>query len=155
MIQGKLLYSSDDLSEVFRIRKIVFVDEQGISEELERDDKDDQAIHAIVYCTEDSRIPVATGRIVYDGEVCKIGRIAVLKEYRNQGYGDFVVRLLVNKALTAGISSVVLHAQYHTVDFYKKIGFITEGESFYEAGVKHIKMKMNPELLCGKCCHTR
>lgn len=151
MIQGKLIDGMNDLTDCFYIREKVFIEEQKVPRELEMDDKDKIAVHAIVYDIENKTFPVATGRIYIDGNECRIGRVAVLKEYRGKGYGDFVVRLLVNKALSSNIEEVTLHAQTQTKDFYKKIGFIESGEVFYEAGISHIKMLMKPNLLCGKC----
>lgn len=147
LIQGKILAYGDDLTEVFQIRKKVFVEEQGIPEELEFDDLDSQAMHVIVYEEDPNwkndkayKKAVATGRIIFDGTTCKIGRIAVLKEYRNMKYGDFTVRMLLNKAFTAGIDEVRLDANCSVQAFYEKIGFHVAGEPFAEAGIEHLPM---------------
>lgn len=148
LIQGKILSYGDDLSEAFQIRRNVFVEEQGIPEDLEFDDIDQEAMHVIVYETtpnrnakgQDDKNAVATGRIFFDGESCKIGRIAVLKEYRNMKYGDFTVRMLMNKAFTSGINEITLDAQCYAESFYEKIGFHKVGEPFLDTGIPHIKM---------------
>ncbi|MCL2358020.1 MAG: hypothetical protein FWC70_12855, partial [Defluviitaleaceae bacterium] len=49
----------EDLSEIYAIRREVFVDEQGVSEEEEFDDTDGSCAHLLMY---DDGLPVATGR---------------------------------------------------------------------------------------------
>jgi predicted GNAT family N-acyltransferase len=140
LIQGKLLTYGDDLAEAFSIRRKVFIEELLIPENIEFDEYDAEAIHVIVYEEAGSKKAVATGRIVYNGQCCQIGRVAVLKEYRDKRYGDFTVRMLLNKAFTAGISEVTLNAQLNSVEFYRKIGFHKTGDDFIEAGIVHCKM---------------
>lgn len=124
----------DDLKDVISIRRKVFVEELSIPEEIEFDEYDKNAMHVLVYdestintdnCdgTRMHKVAVATGRIVYDGDVCQMGRIAVLKDFRNKKLGDFTVRMLMNKAFTAGIDNIILNARPEAIDFYKKIGF--------------------------------
>lgn len=65
------------------IRQSVFVEEQGF--EYEFDDIDETALHLVLYDENDN--PCATGRLFFDG-CMKIGRIAVMKEYRGQSLGS-------------------------------------------------------------------
>ncbi len=137
MVQGKLLSYGDNLQEVYEIRRKVFVEGIGLSETEEFDDMDSQAIHVLVYeqvidetviCNPNvasRNIAVATGRIVYNGTSCKLERIAVLKQFRRKGYGDFTVRMLINRAFTAGIDEVWVDTLPDTVEFFRRIGFHT------------------------------
>lgn len=151
MVKGVYLNGEEDLSPAFAIRRKVFIEEQNVPEEIEMDDLDAYAIHAVAYAGEKA---VATGRIIYDGETYKIGRIAVLKEERGKQYGDFIVRMLLDKAFLHGAKEVLLSSQLSAVGFYEKIGFETEGEVFEEAGISHIPMRIKKENVCSKChCH--
>lgn len=133
MIQGKLLSYGDDLNEVYNIRREVFVNEIGKTEETEFDDTDNEAIHVLVYeevtrkegngLLDSKKVAVATGKIIYNGDICWISNVAVLRQYRNKKYGDFTVRMLLNRAFTAGINEVYLRATPETSEFFKKIGF--------------------------------
>ena len=76
------------------IRQSVFVEEQGF--EYEFDDIDETALHLVLYDENDN--PCATGRLFFDG-CMKIGRIAVMKEYRGQSLGSEVIAILEEKAL--------------------------------------------------------
>jgi predicted GNAT family N-acyltransferase len=163
MIQGKILTYGDDLSEAFEIRSNVFVKEQGITEEEEYDDFDLEAIHVIVY--EDVphqpngmintggsyKKAVATGRIVYDGMSCNIGHVAVLKEFRGKKYGDFTVRMLLNKAFMAGIKEVTLITKSSDEDFFGKIGFQCSGNRFMESGEEFSHMNIHINDIQTKC----
>lgn len=139
MIQGKILSNKDDLTQVFAIRRKVFVEEQGLSETEEFDQMDEYAIHVLVYEEEKNsnnkaktnRNAIAIGRMTYDGIICEIDRIAVLKEYRNKKYGDFAVRMLLNKAFLAEVHEVFVKVERDSINFYKKIGFrIFNSEDF-------------------------
>ncbi len=153
-ITGKYILSGlGDLTDVFAIRDKVFVEEQGIPYELEHDDKDSEAIFALAFEEgEDFKKPVATGRLLFLEENFKIGKIATLKEYRGMGYGDFVVRMLIDKAFTMGAKQIFVDAQVTAVDFYKKIGFRNIGEEFEEAGIKKQPMVVEPHT-CTRHCH--
>jgi len=161
LIRGKILSFESDLTEAFKIRKEVFVKEQGISEEEEFDLIDKEAMHVIVYeedpnwkeinASEIREKAVATGRITFNGTVCQIGRVAVLKEYRRKKYGDFLVKMLLNKAFTAGIDEVFLNSQRSAIKFYESIGFKVEGDVFIEAGIEHYKMTIKAKDLIKTC----
>lgn len=151
LIQGKYLHYGDDLSEVFEIRKKVFQIEQGVPFEEEFDAIDDLSIHVIVYTSDTDKRPVATGRVYFDGDNYRIGRVAVLKEERGKYYGDFAVRMLANKAFLAGANDILIHAQTNVIPFYEKIGFQVNGDEFIEAGIKHVSMVLKSGALCKKC----
>ena len=155
MICGKILNYNDDLSEAFAIRQVVFSKEQNIDPNIEFDDDDKIALHGLVYLSLNEKVPVATGRIVYDGDQCKIGRVAVLKEYRGKRYGDFLVRMLLNRAFSSGVELVYCHAQVSTVAFYEKIGFKIVGEEFIEAGIRHLKMEIKNDEMIFNCTNDK
>jgi N-acetylglutamate synthase-like GNAT family acetyltransferase len=164
MIEGKLLTYGDDLTEVFSVRRKVFVEEQGITEEMEFDALDEASIHAIVYNNEAEEVnstnnkksngkkAVATGRIIYDGVNCTIEKIGVLEDYRGRLYGDFTVRMLLNKAFTSGINEVFLHTQINTEGFFQKIGFHKVGANFSENGKSCCKMIIYTQDINKICC---
>lgn len=151
-IQGKFLNHKDDLTEVYEIRRKVFVEEQGIPEDLEFDELDKQALFCVVYEQEKKTQTVATGRMINLSESeYKIGHIAVLNEYRGQDYGDMIVRMLINKAFMSGALNVYVDSQEHAVNFYKKIGFTENNHTFEEAGITRHEMVISPNSVCKKC----
>jgi predicted GNAT family N-acyltransferase len=142
MITSAFIPGTEDLSEVFAIRKEVFVEEQSISEEEEFDEFDAQALHLIVYVDEQ---PAATGRIWHDGKAFHFGRLAVRKTFRGQKIGDLALRLLLYKSFSSGAEVVEISAQTYIVPLYKKFGFKEYGEEYIEAGIPHIAMKVSKD----------
>lgn len=120
----------------FQIRQKVFVEEQEVAPEEEYDEFEDESQHFLVY---DKDLPVATARWRPTNNGLKLERFAVLKEYRGKGNGLKILKAVLND-LPNTDQSIYLHAQIQVVDFYKKVGFISEGEMFEEANIQHYKM---------------
>jgi predicted GNAT family N-acyltransferase len=118
-----------------RIRFAVFVHEQGVCESEELDALDSFCIHAVIH---QGGLAVATGRLCPDG---RIGRMAVLKEFRGQGFGGQILRALIAAASERGQHETYLHAQIHALGFYSRYGFVAEGPEFEEAGIRHRTMR--------------
>lgn len=138
MIQIKIVENEEEFNIAYKIRVEVFVQEQGVSLDMELDEFDKDAKHLLLY---KDNIPIACGRIIIQEKQAIMGRIAVLKKYRKQGYGRQICNKLIEIAKENEIEKIVLHSQYYAMDFYKKLGFKEYGEVFEEAGINHIKME--------------
>jgi GNAT superfamily N-acetyltransferase len=124
--------------EAYLIRKQVFVEEQGVPEDMELDEYDPTAKHALAY---QDGVCAGTGRLVnLDSHHAQIGRMAVLKGYRNQHIGKAILNSLIHQSKIEGISRVSLHAQVSAIPFYAKLGFVAEGPIYDEAGIAHRNM---------------
>ena len=133
------LASAADRPELGALRRLVFVDEQAVPAELERDELDAVATHAVVR-DEAGRL-VGTGRVVVGSAgVARIGRMAVAAEARRTGVGSALLAVLEAAAVDAGCTRVELHAQAHATGFYGRAGYAVEGEPFDEAGIRHVAM---------------
>jgi predicted GNAT family N-acyltransferase len=128
--------ASDALS---RVRRAVFIVEQGVPESLEWDDADAVSVHALASAPDGE--PVATGRLLPDGH---IGRMAVLKAWRGRGVGAAILALLVKQARGRGDREIALAAQVHAIGFYEREGFVAEGPVFDDAGLPHRRMVLRP-----------
>jgi predicted GNAT family N-acyltransferase len=117
------------------LRFTVFCEEQGVPREVELDEQDPLSVHAVVF---EQDKPIATGRLLPDGH---IGRMAVLKDYRNRGVGGAMLQTLIDAARQRGDREVVLSAQIHAAGFYKAHGFIPHGDEYIEAGIRHQEMR--------------
>ena len=120
------------------VRQCVFVEEQGVPADLERDGRDPGCQHVVA--TDPDGKAIGTGRLLPDGHV---GRLAVVKEWRNQGVGAAMFECLLQLARQAGMHRVELHAQTQAAGFYTRYGFNSVGEVFQEAGLPHITMRRN------------
>lgn len=126
------------------VRRAVFIDEQGVAEDVEMDDKDDEATHFVIYDRADEHA-VATARVrVTDDETAKAERVAVLSGYRGNGLGSRLMDLVEDEARDRGCSRVLVHAQTTVRDFYAALGYETVGEEFEEAGIPHVEMIKEP-----------
>ena len=123
-------------AQASRIRLAVFVEEQRVPPEIELDANDAVSVHALAY--DDGRA-VGTGRLLPDGH---IGRMAVLREHRAQGVGGAILERLIAEARRRGMREVVLSAQTHALDFYRKFGFSPQGGVYVEAGIPHQEMRL-------------
>jgi len=131
----RILAWPDAEAEAMRVRDAVFVVEQGVPPEIERDEWDQRSDHALALDRE-GRV-VGTGRLLPDGH---IGRMAVLPEWRGQGVGGRILGSLVARARERGMKRVVLNAQTHAAPFYARHGFVAFGDEFMEAGIPHVAM---------------
>ena len=123
-----------------RLRTEVFVQEQKIPQEMEWDEADAHAVHAVAY----NRLgqPVATGRLLQHAPgVGRIGRMAASRVLRGSGLGRAVLRTLMAAARERGEREVMLHAQRSAEGFYAGLGFAVQGKPFEEAGIAHIEMR--------------
>jgi predicted GNAT family N-acyltransferase len=117
------------------IRFAIFVGEQNVPADIELDDQDEQSLHAIAW---DGGKVVGTGRLLPEG---KIGRMAVVKEWRRRGVGAAILETLLAEAARRGHREVRLSAQLQAAEFYRAHGFVAEGEVFEEAGILHQAMR--------------
>ena len=152
------------------VRRAVFVDEQGVPEELELDGRDAEATH---FVADDGR-PVGTARLrAYDRDAgsdgggserdrsdqipdetaatrggvagpnaaAKVERVAVLAERRGEGIGRELMAAVERAAEASGYGRVVLHAQVPVVPFYERLGYDAVGDTFEEAEIPHRRMR--------------
>jgi predicted GNAT family N-acyltransferase len=126
-------------AEAYALRQRVFVGEQGVPAELERDALDEGAFHAVAL---DGARCVGTGRLVAQaGGVGRVGRMAVDAAHRRGGVGARVLEALEARARADGVREIELHAQCYVEDFYRRHGYAREGDVFEEAGIAHVVMR--------------
>ncbi len=121
------------------IRTAVFVEEQGIPLDMEWDEADKTAVHAVAY--NGLGQPIGTGRLLQHAPgSAKIGRMAVNRVLRGSSLGRELLNALVAQAEQRGDTEVLLHAQRSAEGFYARLGFAPRGEPFDEVEIPHIEM---------------
>lgn len=126
-------------TDASKLRMEVFIGEQGIPVEMEWDEEDATAIHALAY--NQIGMPVATGRLLqHDAHTGRVGRMAVKRVLRGSSLGREILHALMGAAKARGDREIMLHAQRSAEGFYVKSGFSPRGEPFEEAGIPHIEM---------------
>jgi predicted GNAT family N-acyltransferase len=129
----------DARDQLSAVRRAVFVVEQSVPEDLEWDEHDAEAVHALASTT--AGAPIGTGRVLRDG---RIGRMAVVSEWRGRGVGGAILQSLLDAARERGYADLKLHAQTHAIGFYVRHGFAVAGDEFMEAGIPHREMLLRP-----------
>lgn len=127
-----------DIEACRRLRRVVFIYEQGVSEADELDDLDGQAIHLLA--TVDG-VPTGSARLLRLGDTGKIGRVCVLRDARGMGLGAALVREAVAlfRAMP-GVTRAKLGSQVHAIGFYENLGFVATGPQYDDAGIPHRDM---------------
>jgi len=127
-----------DLPHLRAVREPVFVIEQLVPVELERDALDADCTHVLAF--DGRNRPIGTGRLTPQRS---IGRMAVLQEWRGHGVGDALLARLIALAKAKAWPEVSLHAQVSAIGFYRKHGFAPFGPVYQEAGIMHQSMRLD------------
>lgn len=128
-----------ELVQVRNLRIKIFVIEQQIPWRWEFDIHDENATHLIVL---NSNEIIGTGRFYYDhcyGDY-KLGRMAVLSNFRSQGIGSKILTKIEEIAKTKKVPKIILEAQSDKLDFYFKHGYKVHGDKYLMDGIYHNKM---------------
>ena len=141
MLELKDVTSPGEHAAYRKIREDVFVKEQNCPPDIEWDEHDlpeSSCTHLIALL--DGEI-IATARWwPIDDSTAKLERFAIVRHHRGKGLGKSLVNLTIDHARSKGYSRLYLHAQSHLEKFYADLGFISQGDTFHEAGIQHVKM---------------
>ncbi|MEO1702532.1 MAG: GNAT family N-acetyltransferase [Pseudomonadota bacterium] len=128
------------IEQCMSIREAVFVNEQGVAPELERDGKDGAAIH---YLATDDDDAVATARVLIQPRFYKFQRVAVLGRVRGTGVGAAIMRFMMDDLAARSDASdrrFFLSSQVSAIPFYEKLGFDVCSDEYEDAGIQHRDM---------------
>ena len=132
--------TEDDIAQCRRLRRIVFIEEQGVREADEIDGLDGECAHVLATV---GGAPAGAARIRYLGDTAKIQRVCVLKSRRNRGLGARLMRFVLAELTTdPRVATARLGSQTHALDFYRKLGFEVVGGEYMEAGISHRDMEI-------------
>ena len=128
---------------LWALRSEVFVVEQAAAY-LDLDGRDLEPGTRHLWVEADG-IPVATLRVLDDGDAWRIGRVATARSHRGRGLAAALVRAAVGEC--AG-RPVVLDAQSYLTGWYTALGFVVDGAEFVdEDGIPHTPMHRSPDWL--------
>jgi predicted GNAT family N-acyltransferase len=127
-----------ELAQALGLRERVFCGEQGVSRAAEHDGRDGEALHVVAL--EEGQV-IGTCRLLVDGAVAKLGRMAVEREARRRGIGRLVLAEAERAATRAGARVMRLHAQQTVKELYSRGGYSEYGEPFVEEGIDHVSME--------------
>lgn len=134
MVEGKYITAMEDMSRLQMIWQKTLLEECGWTAQMLDLDEEKLKLHAIAFEGADKH-PVAAGTIEYGEEAFLISNIAVLKEKRRAGYGDFILRMLVNKAVIAGGMPVRAEVTEEAKPLFEEVGFQADGVEYKKNGI--------------------
>ena len=120
------------------LRREVFIVEQNVPEDVERDAYDATATHVVALL--DGNV-VGVLRILFLPEHVKIGRVAVARSARGKGIAMRLMNFAMALARARGETRFYLTAQTDKLALYEKLGFVAFGEEFEDGGMPHLAMK--------------
>ena len=131
---AELIRAADEL------RRIVFIDEQGVPEDEIFDGLNHKAVHIVIF---DRELPIATARLLNNGDNWRIGLVAVEESRRGEALGEKVMQAAIEYVIACDGNEIVLTAQQEVRGFYEKLGFSQCGEAVvFESGFVLIPMKL-------------
>lgn len=140
MEQGVCLATTDaEREDAFDVRHDVFVEEQGVAEDIEYDGKDGAATHFVAY-DDGTAIGAARLREPETG-VGKVERVAVREARRGEDWGRRLMDAIEAESRDRGLETLVLHSQTRVERFYEKLGYRTTSDVFEEADIPHVEME--------------
>ena len=127
-----------EVDEALALREQVFCVEQGVELAADRDGLDEQAIQIVAV---EARRMAGTCRVLVDGDVGRLGRMAVEARSRGRGVGAAILAAAERSARDAGARLMRLHAQRYVEDMYAAAGYTVYGDPFVEEGIAHVAME--------------
>jgi predicted GNAT family N-acyltransferase len=128
----------DEVDQALALREQVFCVEQGVPLAADQDGLDDLAVQIVV--VESGRV-IGTCRVLVEGDVGRLGRMAVEAGSRGRGLGAAILAAAERSARDAGAGLMRLHAQRYIEHLYAAAGYTPYGEPFVEEGIPHVGME--------------
>ena len=129
MIRGQYINQGEDLTKVLKLRSLIFGSEA--------DERDPDAVNlfvSLVEHAEDEGTDVGCGRLNFDIDHFRfyIDRLGILEEFRRNGYGEFALRALVDKASQCGPERIYIEKEkiltQEAQDFFRRMFFLPSEE---------------------------
>jgi predicted GNAT family N-acyltransferase len=136
-VQVRLARGPDEVAAALSLREQVFSVEQGVRADADRDGRDPEATHVVAVS---GGQVIGTCRLIFDGPVARLGRMAVELSWRGRGVGAALLDHAERCSREVGARRIDLHAQTPAVSLYARSGFVERGEPFVEEGIPHVSM---------------
>ncbi|WP_196138014.1 GNAT family N-acetyltransferase [Aliikangiella sp. G2MR2-5] len=126
---------STSAHSIMAVRHKVFIIEQRFNHKMLKDRHDPYCHHILVSNQQGEAI--GSGRLNQDG---RIGRIAVLMNYRGLGVGTRILSELIKIAQQSHIPRLSLNAETDLSHFYDQQNFSADGPVYMKQGVPYQRM---------------
>ena len=133
--------SAKELADAMDIRANVFIGEQKVPADLERDGLDDECLHFITVLDGEM---IGTARVMLLNDKFKFQRVAVLPKARGAGVGGKLMQFMMEELASrpdAKNKRFFLSSQVRAVPFYERLGFEICSDEYLDAGIQHRDMQ--------------
>ncbi|WWC57499.1 uncharacterized protein I303_100031 [Kwoniella dejecticola CBS 10117] len=152
----RVAQTPEDIEQCMKIRKQVFVDEQGYDISIETNEDDARSTHFLMLRyhenvededeQDEQGEPIGTLRLINDNN--QLGRFALIKPYRGKGLGKPLIEFVHEYVSKKGGKEVWCQSQaadpasggVDATGFYKKLGYVNRGELYMKEGTRHQDM---------------
>jgi ElaA protein len=122
---------------LWKLRQDVFVVEQECPyPDLDGRDLEPETRHVVM--ENEDGVVLGCARVLDDGHTWRIGRVALHRTVRGQGFADAVMHTALQVCQER---DVVLDAQAPLAAWYATHGFEVDGQEFLEDGIAHLPMR--------------
>lgn len=126
MIEGQYLYYGDSLQDVDYIKKLILeidtnyikFQKKYMNEIISMDF--DEAIYGVIYV---DKKPIGAGKLLFDGLDFYIHEIMILSISEKEVYYDFLIRMLIDKAILLNGKKIQVAVPSEVASIYLNIGF--------------------------------
>ena len=136
----KVVTTKDQTLDMIRIRYKSFTEMMNIGFYEEFDGSDKKAVNFLIY--KDDK---AVGTIRYleeENRTFRLGRFAVLPEYRKQGLGNKLFKFVEQYIkLKINPCTIYFHGMAYLKDYYLSMGYEMVGDVFLEENIEHIEFR--------------
>lgn len=137
----RIAASRAELAAHLEVRERIFVHEQGLFVETDRDPWDGSALHAVALAR-GTVIGAVRFYALDEAGLWKGDRLAVLPEARRTSTARDLVRFAVTTAASLGGSLMLAQIQTANVRFFGRLGWSSISEPFVYRGVPHQRMSI-------------
>jgi ElaA protein len=129
-----------EFHDIARLRSAVFVVEQEcVYLDLDGRDVDTDAEHHWVET--DGEIAAYARTLSEPDGTARIGRVVTAASARGRGIAGALIDALIERY---GADVIVLEAQSHLADWYRRFRFEITGDEYLEDGIPHVPMRRSP-----------
>jgi predicted GNAT family N-acyltransferase len=137
-VEVRVASTDGEVAAALALRERIFCGEQGVSFEADQDGRDPEATHIVAV---DDGVVIGTCRLLFGGDVARLGRLAVEQDRRGDGVAGAILREADRVSADAGARTIALHAQTYAQELYERAGYDERGPAFVEEGIEHVAME--------------
>ncbi len=143
MIIQKIKYNSDKYKNAVNLRNKILYIPLGLELDKQKLDKEKDYIH--IGCFENNTIVGTLLLTPIDKNTTKMKQVAVENNHQGKGIGSKLIIFAEKTAIEHGFSKIIISSRTSVLDFYKKMGYKTEGKEYISKNTKipHFKMTKN------------